>query len=383
MKADRYVATGVPIVRGSNITETRRFAGEFVYVADDTAAEFPACIAVAGDLVFPHRGAIGRVGIVENGRGPYLISTSMMKLRVDQSVADPNFVFYYFRSRAGYDQIMAHASTVGTPGIGQPLASMKRWVVPLPSLVDQQRIAAVCMALDRKIDANNVMPTPLRDLAVALLQAATEGRSRRQVGDVATVRRGLSYTGAGLAETGMPMVNLANAANFGWLKRDGFKYYTGPYKPRHVAPPGSLLVAAVEQTWRAEILGWPLLLPDDVGPALFSQDLFLIDFVPGQEWLRLPLWAYLYTAEARARVEAFAYGTTVARFPVHTIADMVFPVPDRNSPALELAEALLRRAWAAEVESRRLAELRDVLLPGLMSGRIRLKDAEGAVAEAV
>lgn len=38
----------------------------------------------------------------------------------------------------------------------------------------------------------------------------------------------MSYTGAGLADAGMPMVDLANAENVGWLKRSGFKYYTGP-----------------------------------------------------------------------------------------------------------------------------------------------------------
>jgi hypothetical protein len=65
----------------------------------------------------------------------------------------------------------------------------------------------------------------------------------------------------------MPMVNLANADNFGWLKRSGFKHYTGPSKPRHVAPPGALLVSGVDLTWKLGIIGWPMLLPDDVGPA--------------------------------------------------------------------------------------------------------------------
>jgi type I restriction enzyme S subunit len=181
----------------------------------------------------------------------------------------------------------------------------------------------------------------------------------------------------------MPMVNLANAANFGWLKREGFKYYAGAYKPRHVAEPGSLMVAGVEQTWRAEILGWPLLLPEDCEPSLFSQDMYLVDFEPEHAWLRLPLWAHLYSSEARARIEGMAYGTTVARFPLEAVTGLSFPVPGPDSPVLRLAENLLRRAWTAEVESQRLAELRDALLPGLMSGRIRVKDAETVVGEAV
>jgi type I restriction enzyme S subunit len=39
------------------------------------------------------------------------------------------------------------------------------------------------------------------------------------------------------------------------------------------------------------------------------------------------------------------------------------------------------RAYAATVESRHLATLRDTLLPHLMSGRITVRDAEKAVEE--
>ncbi len=49
----------------------------------------------------------------------------------------------------------------------------------------------------------------------------------------------------------------------------------------------------------------------------------------------------------------------------------------------EAMAALWARALAAEQESLTLAEVRDGLLPGLMSGRIRVKDAERAVEEAV
>jgi type I restriction enzyme S subunit len=43
--------------------------------------------------------------------------------------------------------------------------------------------------------------------------------------------------------------------------------------------------------------------------------------------------------------------------------------------------ALWDRALAAEVETLRLEAIRDALLPQLMSGRIRVKDAERAVDE--
>ena len=47
------------------------------------------------------------------------------------------------------------------------------------------------------------------------------------------------------------------------------------------------------------------------------------------------------------------------------------------------ARSLLARQAAAERESRTLAEIRDALLPKLLSGQIRVKEAERVVAEVV
>lgn len=252
-----------------------------------------------------------------------------------------------------------------------------------PPLSEQRAIADVLGALDDKIKANARLVPLLRELAKARLQAAALPEQTYRVGDVADVRKGLSYTGAGLAAVGMPMVNLANAQNFGWLKRSGFKHYTGPYKARHVAQAGALLISGVEQTWRNEIIGWPMLLPDDVGHALFSHHVFLVDFRPEHAWLRLPLWAHLYTFDARARLDGMVYGTTVATLPVEALTGLEFPALTPEDVVLKAADALLRRAWEAERESETLAALRDALLPPLISGALRVRDAEALVGEAV
>ena len=37
MKKDLYVEAGVPVIRGTNITGSREFQGNFVYISDETA----------------------------------------------------------------------------------------------------------------------------------------------------------------------------------------------------------------------------------------------------------------------------------------------------------------------------------------------------------
>jgi type I restriction enzyme S subunit len=285
---------------------------------------------------------------------------------------------YYLIKHVGLNHLKDGTSN---PSLGRDAFGAQ--LLPRPPLAVQRAIATVLGSLDAKIDANARLVPLLRDVATSTLQRAANPRATHRVADVADVRKGLSYTGAGLADTGMPMVNLANAEELGWLKRSGFKHYAGAYKARHIAKPGSLMVSGVDLTWKLRIIGWPMLLPDDVGEALFSQDVFLVDFRPEHAWLRLPLWAHLFSVDARVRLEGMAYGTTVARFPADALTGLEIPAPRQDDPALQAADSLLRRAWAAERETAALAALRDALLPPLISGELRVRDAESLVGEAV
>lgn len=172
MKSDCYVTSGVPVIRGNNIGDTRQLIGEMVYIAPDFADKLGNAIVHADDLVFPHRGAIGQIGIVpRDNTERYALSSSLMKLTCDRAKVEPLFLFYFFRSAEGQHELLKNASTVGTPGIGQPLSSLRSIKVPLPSLVEQKAIVAVLGALDDKIELNLRMNATLEAIARALFQS--------------------------------------------------------------------------------------------------------------------------------------------------------------------------------------------------------------------
>lgn len=172
MKADEYTATGVPVVRGNNLTGQPGFYGDLVFVSKEVAARFARCIVRPGDLVFPHRGAIGEVGLVTSqGYDEWMLSTSMMKLRTHPEKLDPHFAFYYFRSPVGRHQLLRNASQVGTPGISQPLTSLRACEIALPPMWEQRAIVEVLQALDRKIEQNRRVSQALEELARATFRA--------------------------------------------------------------------------------------------------------------------------------------------------------------------------------------------------------------------
>ena len=172
MKSDNYVEHGIPVIRGNNISGSKKLSGEFVYITPEFADTLGSANVFAGDLVFPHRGAIGEVGIVTNEEfSRYVISTSLMKLTCNSDLVDSKFLFYFFRSPNGRHELLKNASTVGTPGIGTPLTSLKAITVPLPPLEIQQKIASILGALDDKIELNRRMNATLESIAQTVFKS--------------------------------------------------------------------------------------------------------------------------------------------------------------------------------------------------------------------
>ncbi|WP_174503992.1 restriction endonuclease subunit S [Acidiphilium sp. C61] len=171
MKADTYVPSGVPVIRGTNISNTRAWKGDWVYISDNFADSMPRCVVKPSTLVFPHRGSVGEVALVPTGAySRYFLSTSLMKIDLDEKKANPLFVYYFFKSRAGREEILKYASQVGTPGIGQPLASLRSFKLPYPPLPIQRGIASILGALDDKIELDRQMNETLEAMARAVFK---------------------------------------------------------------------------------------------------------------------------------------------------------------------------------------------------------------------
>jgi type I restriction enzyme S subunit len=151
MKSDCYVSSGVRVIRGTNLMGSKAFAGDFVYISPEKAASLGAANLKSGDLVFPHRGAIGEVGLVPNDGERYILSTSLMKLSSDINRARPEFLYYFFKSPQGKHALLQNASQVGTPGIGQPLTSLRNISLLLPDTSDQDAIVELLSSLDERM----------------------------------------------------------------------------------------------------------------------------------------------------------------------------------------------------------------------------------------
>jgi len=161
-----YVETGVPVIRGQNMTG-RWIGGNFAYVTQEKARSLEANLARPGDIVFTQRGTLGQVALVpEKPFERYLVSQSQMKLTVNRDNAEPLFFYYQFLSPAQQEYIGQQAIQVGVPHTN--LGILRETPVIVPPVIEQRAIAHILGTLDDKVELNGRMNETLKAVARAV-----------------------------------------------------------------------------------------------------------------------------------------------------------------------------------------------------------------------
>ena len=91
------------------------------------------------DIVFPRYGTIGVIRIVETDR-PFLVSYSCCTIKSMQDFIVPKYVYYVLKTPMIKAEINRYINKTTQPNVG--LASIKRFLFPLPPLAEQKRIVA-------------------------------------------------------------------------------------------------------------------------------------------------------------------------------------------------------------------------------------------------
>ena len=174
IKVSTFVPKGVPIISGQHLHGIRvDDSAGFNFITHEHARRLRNTNVRRGDVIFTHAGNIGQVAYVpECSRfDRYVISQRQFYIRCDRSRAIPEFVALYFTSPEGQHQLLANTSQVGVPSIAQPVTYLRTIGVPLPPIPEQRAIARVLVTLDDKIELNWRMNQTLEAMARALFKS--------------------------------------------------------------------------------------------------------------------------------------------------------------------------------------------------------------------
>lgn len=198
-----------------------------------------------------------------------------------------------------------------------------------------------------------------------------------ELGNYVDIIKGLSYKGAFLDKQhersdSFPLLSISNFNFISGFKSNKTKYYFGDYKERHLVNPGDILIAATDLTQDRKILGAPAIIPNLNKTMIFSLDVFKITETTIPKYV---LYFLLQSAKYREYVEGSATGTTVIRIAKNVILKVPIVIDKDISLKFDnLIKPYMEKIEHLSQENQKLTQLRDTLLPKLMSGEIEIPD---------
>lgn len=415
IKVDSFVKSGVPIISGQHLHKSRLDESSgFNFVSIEHARKLSNSNVYPGDIIFTHAGTIGQVSLIpaDAAYERYVISQRQFYLRVDLKKADPAFITRWFHGPIGRHRLLANSSQVGVPSISRPSSNLKRIEIDLPSLDEQKAISRVLDTLDDKIEMNQRMNETLEAMARAIFRdwfvdfgparAKMDGRKPYLAPDIWSLFPDrLDDEGKPEGWAPAPLIDLVQFNPTEPLARGVEAPYidmaalptagpnTEPWRLREFASGtrfrnGDTLLARItpclENGKTALVHG----LPD--GAVGWGSTEFIVMRARAPVSRAVP---YLIARDPTFRAHAIRSMTgTSGRQRASTEAIAVYQVttPGVNeiwSRFAEIADPIFERIAQNDREDRTLAATRDLLLPKLISGEIRIRDAENMAGGAM
>ncbi len=127
-----------------------------------------------GDLLFARQSLVregaGQCSIFLNDQEEVCFESHLIRCRLKQDIANPTFYFYFFSSCLG-KKIINTIVEQGAGAAGIRGSDLAKLIVPKPSIVIQERIAKILSDLDDKIYLNNQINQTLESIAQAIFKS--------------------------------------------------------------------------------------------------------------------------------------------------------------------------------------------------------------------
>ena len=398
--------TDFPYIRLVDIADGRVSLNDLQFLRPETRIKIKRYVVNSNDVCLAIVGhTIGLVFYIDENFDDVNLTENAARITSIKDLLNPKYLYYYFTSPVGQAEIQARK--VGSAQGKLPLYNIKSLEILIPSRETQDKVVALLDALDNRITLLRESNTTLEAIAQALfkswfvdfdpvrakveglepegMDAATaalfpesfeeselglvpNGWNVRSVYDVARVIYGAPFASKRFNTEGVgtPLVRIRD------LKHENPGVYTDENHPKgYMIQPGDLVVG-MDGEFRAYLWGG--------SPAWLNQRVCV--FAP--EHGVPAAFVHRSIMPLLAAVEASETATTVIHLGKNDIDRFRVVVP--NPKILESFGTVAEPIYVRIVENKKtafsLSALRDTLLPRLISGQLRLPEAEEMVEEA-
>ena len=356
-----YVEAGVSLIRSQNILDNGMNIAEIAHITDEAAHKLRGVTVQANDVLINITGdSIARCSIVDERVLPARVNQHVSILRTTAEL-DPLFLQKFLVTPGTKNLLMA----ISSGGTRQALtrSDLANLSVPVPPISEQRAIAEVLGALDDKIAANNACIRLIDEhLAAEYERSLQQEKIVEELGVIAEFHN----------KRRIPLSAKQRD------ERPGAVPYYG----------ASGVFGYVDEALFDE----PLVLVGEDGSVINADGTPVTQYIWGPSWVNNHAHALkgkvvstelLYYAIRRSQVSTLVTGAVQPKINMGNLKRLQLSLPALESrtsmETIVAAEVAAKRAFTTE--KRTLTATRDALLPQLMSGKIRVREAEAVVED--
>lgn len=372
IKVECFVDSGIPVLNGSNLTGFALNDNSFRYVTPEKADSLGKANAYRGDIVITHRGTLGQIVFIpENSKhSRYVISQSQFRVKCNEKIL-PEYLVYYFHTNAGQHKLLSNASQVGVPALARASTTFQTLEIDIPDVTEQRKIVDLLETIREKIELNNAINNNLEQQAKALYKDwffdftpfSTDGNlpdgwRLGTVNDIIQLHDSKRVPLSGAERDKMAKI---------------YPYY------------GATSLMDYVDNYLFD--GIYLLLGED-GTVVDSLGFPILQYVYGQFWVNNHAHIItgnegfsveeLYLFFSLTNIKSIVTGAVQQKVSQQNLKKVpaIIPSKDALSAFDELIQPIFSQIRNLRDENARLADLRDTLLPKLMSGELDVSDID-------
>jgi len=305
-----------------------------------------------GDIVIARTGATTGYNKTIKDDVTSVFASYLIRYRINKEVADPFFVGYNLQSYNWYGFVENIIGGSAQPGANaKQFASFEFFLPPLP---EQKAIAAVLSSLDDKIDLLHRQNKTLEAMAEALfrkwfIEEAKEDWEEKPLGEIVNIKYGKNLPTSKLTEKGYPV--------FGGNGQIGF------YSEYLYEKPQVLISCRGAASGKVVISS----------PYSFITNNSLILELKKENNITFEFLKYYALSTDFSN---YISGSAQPQITINDLSNATLVIPDNKSLILhftDIVSFIEMKMLANKNQIRTLEQLRDTLLPKLMSGEVRVK----------
>lgn len=390
---------GIPFARAQNISNGFNFENSDKF-AISNLDKVGIKKSLPGDVVFTSKGTVGRFAFVQVDTPQFVYSPQLCFWRsLNKNCINPRWLYYWMNSREFFIQFSGVSGQTDMADYVN-LRDQKKMVISLPNISEQRRIAHILGSLDDKIELNRQMNETLEAMAGAIfkswlvdfdpVRAKAEGRHPagmdaetaalfpdnfeevegrgvprgwrvKPLDEIADFLNGLALQKypAKTDDQYLPVIKISQLHAGNTIGSDKADINI---PPEYIIEDGDILFS------------WSGSLAVTVwcgGKGALNQHLFKVSSELFPKWFYYQ-WVLQYLPDFRLIAEGKA--TTMGHIQRHHLSETMalVPPPKQIEVMDKMIAPLFDKIISNNIESRIIAEIRDSLLPKLMSGKLHI-----------